>query len=291
MIALLAGGGQQSENPGLQHRPAGAPADQTVKVVLEGGKTVLPEDAFGLYRYADREGEFGEGLQINQQFAEVSGYFSVSSGSKSHGKLFTGGGTVHGHLNCFPGVASRFVYETLQARGILDIVQALSSVPLRAPNVGCNMNLPGSAAQNDHADSYTAEPFLIVNIAVVDTEVTNGAMQVLCRTHRKNSKYWQILLQRPERIRVCMKQGDVVLRTSMLWHRGMPNLSRNARPMLALTWEDGGSSLDDPYDVHGGRITFLPNRYRTDWAGRLRERAFVAAPRLATVIRVVQSFL
>ena len=60
-MALLSGA-QQSENPGLQHRPAGAPADQSVKVTLEGGKTVLPEEAFGLYRYADREGEFGEGL-------------------------------------------------------------------------------------------------------------------------------------------------------------------------------------------------------------------------------------
>jgi hypothetical protein len=88
-VALLGGGGQQSENPGLQHRPAGAPADQTVKVTLEGGKTVLPDDAFGLYRYADRPGEFGEGLQINQQFGEVSGYFSVSAGSNSHGKLLT----------------------------------------------------------------------------------------------------------------------------------------------------------------------------------------------------------
>ena len=88
-IALLGVGAQQSETPGLQHRPAGAPADQSVKVTLEGGKTVLPDDAFGLYRYADREGEFGEGLQINQQFGEVSGYFSVSAGSKSHGKLLT----------------------------------------------------------------------------------------------------------------------------------------------------------------------------------------------------------
>jgi hypothetical protein len=88
-IAVLGGGAQQPENPALQHRPAGTPADQSVKVTLEGGKTVLPDDAFGLYRYADREGEFGEGLQVNQQFGEVSGYFSVSTGSKSHGKLLT----------------------------------------------------------------------------------------------------------------------------------------------------------------------------------------------------------
>ena len=85
-------------------------------MTLEGGKTVLPEDAFGLYRYADREGEFGEGLQINDQFNEVSGYFSVSAGSKSHGKLLTyflsevegGDPTGNGH----------FAFTTRQVHGI-----------------------------------------------------------------------------------------------------------------------------------------------------------------------------
>jgi len=113
-IALLGAGAQQ--DPGLQHRPAGAPADQTVKVTLEGGKTVLPEDAFGLYRYADREGEFGEGLQINEQFGEVSGYFSVSAGAKSRGKLQTyflsevegGDPTGSGH----------FIFTTRQVHGV-----------------------------------------------------------------------------------------------------------------------------------------------------------------------------
>ncbi len=115
-VALLGGGVQQSENPGLQHRPAGAPEDHSVKVVLEGGKSVLPEEAFGLYRYADREGEFGEGLQINQQFGEISGYFSVSAGSKDHGKLLTyflsevQGGTTSGD--------GHFSFTTRQVHGI-----------------------------------------------------------------------------------------------------------------------------------------------------------------------------
>jgi len=69
----------------------------------------------------------------------------------------------------------------------------------------------------------------------------------------------------------------------------MPNFSQLARPMLAFTWEDGGSSLADPYSVHDGRITFLPNRYQTDWASRLRERAFVAVPVAGTAYRAVRS--
>jgi len=209
--------------------------------------------------------------------------------TKASGRLFEGGGTVSGHLNCFPGAGSRFVYEALEAAGIIALVRSLSTTPLRMPNIGCNLNLPGSSAQNDHVDGYASLPFLVVNVAAVDTDLTNGAMEILTETHHSDSKYWQILLERPKRKRVCLQQGDVVIRTSTLWHRGMPNYSAVARPMLAFTWEDGGSSLGDPYQVHDGHITFIPNRYQTDWASRIRERAFVALPAAGTAYRVVRS--
>jgi hypothetical protein len=211
--------------------------------------------------------------------------------AKDTGRLFTGGGTVSGHLNCFPGAASRFVYETLEDRGIFDIVRALSPVRLRAPNIGCNLNLAGSRQQNEHVDGYASEPFLIVNVAARDTDLANGAMEVLPGTHDQTYKYWQLALARPERRRLVMKQGDVAIRTSALWHRGMPNSTGEARPMLAFTWEDGGSTRGDPYSVNEGNIAFFPNRYGTGWRAQVRERAFVAAPRLGLLYRVVRSLL
>ena len=207
------------------------------------------------------------------------------------GRLFAGGGMVSGHLNCFPGAESRFVYDLLQQAGIAEIVRGLSTAALRAPNIGCNLNLPGSAPQNEHVDGYASQPFLVVNVAAVDTNLDNGAMEILRGTHRSDSKYWQILLARPERLRLSMRQGDVVIRTSTLWHRGMPNRTAQPRPMLAFTWEDGGSSLEDPYQVLDGRVTFLPNRYSTDLKSRIRERAFVALPALGTAYRAVRSLL
>jgi hypothetical protein len=210
---------------------------------------------------------------------------------RQEGALFEGGGTVSGHLNCFPGAASRFVYETLEEKGIFDIVRRLSPAPLRLPNVGCNLNLPGSAPQNEHIDGYTAQPFLIVNVAATDTNLSNGAMEILLGTHRKDYKYWELMLDKPERRRLCMKQGDVVIRTSRLWHRGMSNHTERARPMLAFTWEDGGSARVDPYDVHEGRVAFLPNRYGTGRLDRIRERAFASAPRLGSVYCAIRSML
>jgi ectoine hydroxylase-related dioxygenase (phytanoyl-CoA dioxygenase family) len=236
-------------------------------LVLEG--IVDPQKLSALHR------------QLAQEFARAS----------EAGALFSGGGRLSGHLNCFPGAASRFVYEALEDHGVFDLVKSLSSQPLRLPNVGCNFNLPGSTAQNAHVDGDAAREFLVANVAAVDTDLSNGALEILARTHRKHYKLWQILRERPERQRLCLKQGDVVIRTSTLWHRGMPNPSPNPRPMLAFTWEAGGSTAHDPYQANEGRITFFPNRFPTSFRGRLRERMFVAAPGLSTALRAARSLL
>jgi ectoine hydroxylase-related dioxygenase (phytanoyl-CoA dioxygenase family) len=88
-----------------------------------------------------------------------------------------------------------------------------------------------------------------------------------------------------------MSRGDVVIRTSSLWHRGMPNNTPQPRPMLAFTWEDGGSQLPDPFAAHDGQIRFFPNRFRTDWLGRLRERVHVAMPGLSRAVRAATSLV
>jgi hypothetical protein len=208
---------------------------------------------------------------------------------RATGELPRGGGTLSGHLNCFPGAQSRFVYEALEREGVFDLVRELSIAPVDRPNIGCNLNLPASRPQNEHVDGYAATPFLIVNVAAVDTDLSNGATESFPGTHRRPHKYWEIALGGATRQRLIMKQGDVVIRISTLWHRGMPNRSLDARPMLAFTWENGGNQLADPYAVHDGRITFLPNRFATDWRGRIVERAFVTAPRLGKTYQVVRS--
>jgi hypothetical protein len=87
MAALLASAVGQNTSPGLQQRPAGDPDGQHVTVIREGGKTVLPDDAYGLYRFSDHENAFGEGLQINEQFGEVSGYLTIPDGKGSHARF------------------------------------------------------------------------------------------------------------------------------------------------------------------------------------------------------------
>lgn len=207
------------------------------------------------------------------------------------GRMFNGGGLVSGHLNATPGEAGRFVYEALEQRGVIDLVRAISPESVRQPFLGCNFNLPGSVTQHYHMDRTYTPSFMIANVAVVDANLVNGAIELAPGTHRRFYKYWQWALERPYQnaIRLPMEQGDVLIRVSNLWHRGMPNHSSVPRPMLAFTWEDGGSQYEDPFSVDGGRIAFRPNWFRPSKLGRLRERIFVSAPITYSTYRFVDS--
>jgi ectoine hydroxylase-related dioxygenase (phytanoyl-CoA dioxygenase family) len=151
--------------------------------------------------------------------------------------------------------------------------------------------MPHSVAQHYHADRNYLDHFMIVNVAVVDTTIQNGAIDMIPGTHKKFYKYWQFALQGVARksLRIEMKRGDVLVRTSNVWHRGMPNFTDAPRPMLAFTWEDGGTKHADPFKIDEGRIAFKQNWYRPTAIGRLRERIYVAAPVTYSAYRVATS--
>lgn len=204
---------------------------------------------------------------------------------------FAGGGSYSGHLNCFPGEASRFFHDEITAAGLVDAVHALRPSAPNAVRATLNFNLPGSVAQHYHMDGLYTDDFLICNIAVVDTDLVNGAIDLLPGTHREFHKFWQYALQRKYRLttRVPMQAGDVLVRKSTLWHRGMPNRSTTPRPMMSLTFGERSAPDGDPFTVHDGKLFFYANWFNTSRLGRLRERIFVAAPITYSAYRFVKS--
>jgi Phytanoyl-CoA dioxygenase (PhyH) len=228
--------------------------------------------------------------RLTELHTALSKEFEAQSES---GALFSGGGLVSGHLNCFPGTGARFAYDTLQDRGILDLIKQLHPSVVRMPNIGCNFNLPGSHTQHYHIDRPFTREFMIVNVAVVDTVVANGAIDVVPGTHKRFYKYTRFVLERPHRnaLRVPLNRGDVLVRSSNVWHRGMTNQTSVPRPMLAMTWEDGGNDLPDPFNADGGKIKFLPNWFKPTRVGRLREQLFVKVPITYSALRFARSLL
>jgi ectoine hydroxylase-related dioxygenase (phytanoyl-CoA dioxygenase family) len=261
---------------------AQAPGTTIGSLNVEKLKQAFAEDGYLIFRdVVSKE-------QLSALRARIAEEFDRARHS---GRLFSGGGLISGHLNCFPGEGSRFAYEALERHGIIDLIKVIFPKAVRMPNVGCNFNLPGSVTQHYHADRNFLDDFLIANVAVVDTDLANGAIDVIPGTHKKFYKFWRFAVERTARgsVRIPMKQGDVLVRTSNVWHRGMPNRTATARPMIAFTWEDGGSPREDPFKVEDGKIVFRQNWYKPTTLGRLRERTFVTAPITYSAYRFVGS--
>ena len=202
---------------------------------------------------------------------------------------FDGGGTYSGHLNCYPGDGARFVLDEVRNAGIVDLVRTINPAWADQVRATLNLNLPGSVAQHYHMDGLYLEDFIVVNTAVVDTTLANGAIDVLPGTHRRFYKFWQYAIRRTYRLstRLEMQAGDVLIRRSTLWHRGMPNRTIEARPLMSLTFGEKSAPDGDPFDVTD--IAFYPNWYSTSTMGRIRERVVVAAPVTYSAYRFVSS--
>ncbi len=206
---------------------------------------------------------------------------------------FQGGGMLSGHLNCYPGEVARGTMQELRSCGVLDLVQSLLPTDPNQVRWGCNFNLPGSHPQHYHMDGLFLESYLVVNVAVVDTTLENGAIDVIPHTHKRFYKYWEFAAGRVYKgsTRLPMSQGDVLVRLSTLWHRGMPNLSTKARPMLALTLGEKEVNNPDPFAYADGRVEFQANWFKTNLLGRIRERTVVAAPITYSAYRFARSLV
>jgi glycosyltransferase involved in cell wall biosynthesis len=238
---------------------------------VETFRRALDEDGFIVIRDVvdrDRLSELAADLMAEYE------RFSVSS------EMFEGGGTLSGHLNCFPGEQSRFVWDEISKAGIPDLVRAVRPDIADSVRATLNFNLPGSVPQHYHTDGLYTKEFLICNIAVVDTDLRNGAIDLLPGTNREFYKFWRYAAHRLWRksTRVPMRQGDVMVRKSTQWHRGMPNYSDTPRPMMAITFGEMDDLDLDPFAMNDGKPFFYANWYRTNRLGKLREQVFVKAP-------------
>lgn len=238
---------------------------------VDSFRRALDEDGYIVIRdVVDRD-------RLSELAVELTAEYERFSAS---GEMFEGGGTLSGHLNCFPGEQSRFVWDELSQAGIPALVRAVRPDIADSVRATLNLNLPGSVAQHYHTDGLYTHEFLICNVAVVDTDLRNGAIDVLPGTNREFWKFWRYAAHRLYRrsTRVPLQQGDVIVRKSTLWHRGMPNHSADPRPMMAITFGEMEDLDADPFSFNDGKPMFFANWYRTNRLGKLREQIFVKAP-------------
>lgn len=167
---------------------------------------------------------------------------------------------VPGHVQHNPPPRARDLHPDVIANRIaVSIARALMG-PVQLALYTGNTMLPHTTAQQpvhwdtpqlwpglDHAPPPNA---LAINIPLVDVTVENGALEVWPGTHRDVRPYdpnpnsllvpddW-LEARRVEvpPVRVPAPKGALLMRDLRMWHRGTTNVTGEARPMVALSYQ------------------------------------------------------
>ncbi|MBM3350049.1 MAG: hypothetical protein FJY58_10210 [Betaproteobacteria bacterium] len=175
-----------------------------------------------------------------------------------------------GHLNLSAGELSNKIILELEENLVLQQVQGFFNIDIKNYEVivGINLNLPGSQAQHPHMDGLFHSEHYILNIPLVDTSVENGAIQIFPKTHLSDLSYSHFLFggYMFSGVRVEAKAGFGLLRSSRVWHRGMPNNTRQLRPMLSIVFHESKSSEGEMIRAAKSKLRAGPVRLSsTQW--------------------------
>jgi hypothetical protein len=137
-----------------------------------------------------------------------------------------------------------------------------------------NTSMPGGREQPVHVDLGQLWPDLkeatppysiVVNVPVVDMDVSNGSTEIWPGTHldttisvqRGDIKVPPELVERRRQVapplQPTVRAGGILLRDIRVWHRGMPNHTQTPRPLIAMihaiSWWSAGSPIPFPQGI------------------------------------------
>jgi ectoine hydroxylase-related dioxygenase (phytanoyl-CoA dioxygenase family) len=167
-----------------------------------------------------------------------------------------------GHLQQGPPPMVPYVFPGYVANALVcDALRAILGTTAYCEFYNGNTNCPDSTYQELHLDAVhsssvdgvaAATSAVVVNVVPQDVDERNGAVELWPGTHT-------IVVPTPvpdaaiearraagAPVRGAFRKGDVLLRDSRLWHRGVPNPSQEYRHMIAMVFVSGGKPKGRP---------------------------------------------
>jgi len=205
------------------------------------------------------------------------------------------GGLTSGHLNAYIGKRNvDKVYKELSKTNLFQEIETFFKVDLDDYHltVGCNVNLPNSVNQHIHRDTNFEDNKILINIPCIDVNEVNGSLEVYPGTNTYPYSYLEFLIKRFTPVRLNSSCGDVIVRDSNLFHRGMKNNSSSARSMLCYTFTKKELINFSETDLElTNKIEFFENWYQTSPLGKFKEFIFIYIPFIRDLKRIIFSLL
>ncbi|MCY3858690.1 MAG: phytanoyl-CoA dioxygenase family protein [Gammaproteobacteria bacterium] len=176
-----------------------------------------------------------------------------------------------GHLQQGPPVSKDYVFADIAMNGFVNrVCNRLFDHRPRLTFYNGNTNCPGSTMQRLHMDGRhaTLEPDPVSPISSVVVDIPpgpmnkgNGAIEIWPGSHLvrppeggprvpEELEAKRRAIEGPIQAETCV--GDVLIRDTRLWHRGVPNRSRRPRHMIALIVSDGRLPVGGKLDFQRG---------------------------------------
>ena len=213
-----------------------------------------------------------------------------------------------GHLQQDPPPFPPYLFRDVLANDlVVEITQAVLGEGVKNAFYSGNTCLPNTTQQPLHVDAGQLWPNLevatpaygmVVNVPVVDATPANGSTELWPGTHLDTTRALndgdiKLPPAIEERLRDECKPlqpnvpaGSVLIRDMRLWHRGMPNLTDQPRPMIAMIhwvrwWHTGkpllfpkgteelfaDSALETVAEFVDGPIDYISRNRKYDYSG------------------------
>ena len=207
------------------------------------------------------------------------------------------GGQKYGHLNATIGQHAKTLLKEIKEQRLLELIAEEYDLILEEYflTCACNINLPGSKKQHIHRDTNFDDSKIIINIPLMAVNEKNGSIEVYPGTNQTPLSFLGFLLNKsrfpPERINTNL--GDIFVRDSNLFHRGMENTTSEPRLMVALTLSKKNIATSEEISAPfgGGQIQFMNNWFENDIKGKFFEHIYMYFPAIRSLKRIVASIL
>jgi hypothetical protein len=151
-----------------------------------------------------------------------------------------------------------------------------------------NLNEQYKYNQHFHTDGNFIKKYLIINIAKEDVSEVNGPLEIAPGTHKNEIPYWKFIF-RKKRQKITLSQGDVLIRSNVLWHRGTKNISGNSRFMMGFLLINKKDKLPEFNFHNNSEIKVFKNIFDSSAIGRIKESFYTRFSYLHSTARLFRS--
>lgn len=202
------------------------------------------------------------------------------------------GGSLMGNLNVFPGSYAKIIFDKLNKKDFHNIIENITNKKFSDFDIisGGNLNFQFKFNQHFHTDSKFNNSFFIINVVTENIYETNGPLELVPGTHKENIPYWKFILKKKKYKILLANRGDILIRTSNLWHRGTKNESKEPRLLLVFILKDKTGDVSKFEFEGNNKPQIFNNFFKTSIKGTIKENLYTRFSYFYLFYRLLRSF-